>query len=242
MKKNITINLSGQLYAIDEDAYQILKSYLDSMESYFLRQEGGDEIAEDIKNRVSELLWERKENGQQAVDIETVKTIIKQIGNPSEIDDTNYGHGPEEPGKTNIPTQEKEKRHLYRDKQDKILGGVCSGLAYYFGGKDPLLYRIGILVLAFLSQGFIPFIYVVMWILVPQAITPEDRLRMKGLEVNGTNLSEQVLTDSQTAPTKDKLSHKIFRVIMWVLLVAMLISFICSLAIFINFIPGLRFM
>ncbi|MBQ2044769.1 MAG: hypothetical protein II261_08030, partial [Bacteroidaceae bacterium] len=124
MKKNITINLSGQLYAIDEDAYQILKSYLDSMESYFLRQEGGDEIAEDIKNRVSELLWERKENGQQAVDIETVKAIIKQIGNPSEIDDTNYGHGPEEPGKTNIPTQEKEKRHLYRDKQDKILGGV----------------------------------------------------------------------------------------------------------------------
>ena len=97
MKKNININLSGQLYAIDEDAYQILKSYLDSMESYFLRQEGGNEIAEDIKNRVSELLWERKENGQQAVDMETVKTIIKQIGNPSEIDDTNYGHGPEEP-------------------------------------------------------------------------------------------------------------------------------------------------
>ncbi|MEE1088721.1 MAG: PspC domain-containing protein, partial [Bacteroidaceae bacterium] len=131
MKKNITINLSGQLYAIDEDAYQILKSYLDSMESYFLRQEGGDEIAEDIKNRVSELLWERKENGQQAVDIETVKAIIKQIGNPSEIDDTNYGHGPEEPGKTNIPTQEKEKRHFYRDKQDKILGGICAGLAHY---------------------------------------------------------------------------------------------------------------
>ena len=188
---------------------------------------------------MSELLWERKENGQQAVDIETVKAIIKQIGNPSEIDDTNYGHGPEEPGKTNIPTQEKEKRHLYRDKQDKILGGVCSGLAYYFGGQDPLPYRIGILALAFLSQGFIPFIYVVMWILVPQAITPEDRLRMKGLEVNGTNLSEQILTDSQTAPTKNKLSHKIFRVIMWILLV----TFICTTTlIFINFIPGLRFM
>ena len=230
MKKNININLSGQLYAIDEDAYQILKSYLDSMESYFLRQEGGDEIAEDIKNRVSELLWERKENGQQAVDMETVKAIIKQIGNPSEIDDTNYGHGPEEPGKTNTPTQEKEKRHLYRDRQDKILGGVCSGLAHYYGGQDPLLCRIITLVLAFLSQGIIPFIYVVMWILVPQAITPEDRLRMKGLEVNGTNLSEQVLTDSQTAPTKDKLSHKIFRVIMWTLLV----TFICTLLMFIT--------
>ena len=242
MKKNININLSGQLYAIDEDAYQTLKSYLDSMESYFLRQEGGNEIAEDIKNRVSELLWERKENGQQAVDIETVKAIIKQIGNPSEIDDTNYGHEPEEQGEANAPTREKEKRHFYRDKQDKILGGICAGLAHYFGGQDPLLYRIGVLVLAFLSQGIIPFIYVVMWILVPQAITPEDRLRMKGLEVNGTNLSEQVLTDSQTAPKKDKRSNKIFRVIMWILLVAMLISFICSLAIFINFIPGLRFM
>lgn len=239
MKKNININLSGQLYAIDEDAYQTLKSYLDSMESYFLRQEGGDEIAEDIKNRVSELLWERKENGQQAVDIETVKAIIKQIGNPSEIDDTNYGHEPEEQGEANAPTREKEKRHFYRDKQDKILGGICAGLAHYFGGQDPLLYRIGVLVLAFLSQGIIPFIYVVVWILAPQAITPEDRLRMKGLEVNGTNLSEQILTDSQTAPTKNKLSHKIFRVIMWILLV----TFICTTTlIFINFIPGLRFM
>ena len=62
--------------------------------------------------------------------------------------------------------QEKEKRHLYRDRQDKILGGVCSGLAHYFGGQDPLLCRIITLVLAFLSQGIIPFIYVVMWILV----------------------------------------------------------------------------
>ena len=91
MKKNITINLFGQLYAIDEDAYQMLECYLESMKSYFSRQEGGEEIADDIEHRVAELLWERREAGSEAVDLNTVKAIIKQIGNPSEIDDSESG-------------------------------------------------------------------------------------------------------------------------------------------------------
>ena len=76
MKKNISINLFGVLYNIDEDAYNLLDSYLQSMRRYFSRQEGGAEIADDIEHRVAELLWKRREAGMTAVDIEVVKDII----------------------------------------------------------------------------------------------------------------------------------------------------------------------
>lgn len=87
MKKNISINLFGVLYNIDEDAYNLLDSYLQSMQRYFSRQAGGAEIADDIEHRVAELLWKRREAGMAAVDIEVVKDIIKTIGNPEEIAD-----------------------------------------------------------------------------------------------------------------------------------------------------------
>ena len=75
MKKNISINICGTIYAIDEDAYQLLENYLQSMKNYFRNEEGGDEIADDIEHRVAELLWEYKEKGMTAVNIETVKEM-----------------------------------------------------------------------------------------------------------------------------------------------------------------------
>lgn len=88
MKKNISINLFGTLYAIDEDAYNLLEKYLDSMKSYFSRQgESGLEIADDIEHRVAELLWQEKENGAEAVNIDMIKDIIGKIGDPAQIDD-----------------------------------------------------------------------------------------------------------------------------------------------------------
>ena len=85
MKKNISINLYGTLYNIDEDAYNLLESYLQSMQRYFGRQEGGEEVADDIEHRVAELLWQRREAGMTAVNIETVKEIIDTIGNAEQI-------------------------------------------------------------------------------------------------------------------------------------------------------------
>lgn len=85
MKKNISINLYGTLYNIDEDAYNLLESYLQSMQRYFGRQEGGEEVADDIEHRVAELLWQRRQAGMTAVNIETVKEIIDTIGNAEQI-------------------------------------------------------------------------------------------------------------------------------------------------------------
>ena len=96
MKKNITINLFGTLYNIDEDAYQLLDNYLQSMKNYFSRQLNGDEIADDIEHRVAELLWEYKEKGIEAVSIDIIKEIIGKIGNPSEIDTNNGNEQPDQ--------------------------------------------------------------------------------------------------------------------------------------------------
>lgn len=85
MKKNININLFGTLYNIDEDAYNLLENYLNSMQRYFSRQEGGEEVADDIEHRVAELLWKKREAGMTAVDINVVKEIIDTIGSAEDI-------------------------------------------------------------------------------------------------------------------------------------------------------------
>lgn len=82
MKKNITVNLFGTLYAIDDDACKLLEQYLDNMRSYFSKREGGDEITDDIEHRVAELFSELKTNGVEAISIEHVRDIIQRIGNP----------------------------------------------------------------------------------------------------------------------------------------------------------------
>ena len=87
MKKNISINIFGTIYAIDEDAYQLLENYLQSMKQFFRSREGGEEIADDIEHRVAELLWQYKQQGMEAVSIETIREIIEQVGNPDEITD-----------------------------------------------------------------------------------------------------------------------------------------------------------
>ena len=85
MKKNININLFGTIYNIDEDAYELLQDYLNNLRSYFGKQEGGEEIADDIEHRIAELFWERKQLGVEAIDVMTVKTILNKLGKPEQM-------------------------------------------------------------------------------------------------------------------------------------------------------------
>lgn len=231
MKKNISINIFGTIYAIDEDAYQLLENYLQSMKNYFSSQEGGDEIADDIEHRVAELLWEYKNRGMEAVNIETVKEIINKVGNPSDIDDggasvhNDSTVGEEEAevndGRETMTFFDRVKHHvrthhLYRNTKDKVLGGVCSGMAEYFGAGDVVFWRAGFIVLAFLLSkvtiwwlpdffnGIVPVMYIILWIVVPEAKTPEDKLRMKGRKVNPETLKQQVVSDSEEQQEKSR--------------------------------------
>ena len=225
MKKNIQINLFGTLYNIDEDAYQLLENYLESMKRYFSRQEGGNEIADDIEHRVAELLWAKKQEGMQAINDQVIREIITKIGNPQDIssqDSTPDDHqttGAEDlksafekaasgAQKTAQEAYDKVRDHtrgkkLYRDPNDKIIAGVCSGLSQYFGG-EVTMWRIVYLVLAVCTNLPAFILYIVLWVILPEARTPEDRLRMNGTPVTPDTINRQILQDQHTTPVDHK--------------------------------------
>ena len=214
MKKNININLFDTLYNIDEDAYQLLESYLDNLKQYFSRRDGGEEIADDIEHRIAELLWEKKEQGVECIDIQTIKTILKQIGNPEEISGSDESASSsaderrdENPKDTSSePTTSPSVKKLYRDTRNKKLGGVLSGVAHYFGSFDPLAWRLAFVVVFFLLLSFSGDLsllylvaYIVAWMLIPEARTADERLAMMGKPVNAETIKEETIADQENA-------------------------------------------
>ena len=202
MKKNITINLFGSLFAIDEDAYELLKKYEESLRAYFCKQEGGEEIADDIERRIAELFEELKTQGIEAISIEHVQDIIKRIGAPEQMTD-NDNEG-EKAGvaqnATKTTSKGISKKKLFRDPNDQMLGGVMSGLSHYFGG-DVLLWRLLVIILCLLTSFTILLAYIAMWIIVPLARTPEDFLLMEGREVTPDNIAQTIMGYNDAANT-----------------------------------------
>ena len=197
MKKNITVNIFGSLYAIDEDAYELLNRYQNDMKRYFSHREDGGEIADDIEHRVAELLAELKTGGVEAITIEHVQDIIRRIGSPEEMETES---GEEQPVNDSANESRRQKK-LYRNPDDKMLSGLTSGLACYFD-KDPLLFRLLMVILAFLTQGLAVIAYLIVWLIVPEAKTPEQRLEMQGKSVNMENLREEILKGTQNLKEK----------------------------------------
>lgn len=169
IKKNITINFCGRLFQIDEDAYELLNHYTETIRRYYKKVEGGEEIADDIEERIAELLEEEKSKGVQAVTISMVDNIIKRIGdldqiapeancdnsgNQSQKDNDReqsasdklrdgasaFAEGVTDTAKNAWQTLQSGKR-FYRDGQNKLLAGVLAGCAQYFGG-DVLIWRL----------------------------------------------------------------------------------------------------
>ena len=217
MKKNITINFFGTLYAIDEDAYELLNRYLSDIKKYFSRKEGGEEIADDIEHRVAELMLELKTNGREPIDIELVKEIIGRIGNPEELDDTTSenndtdskdGHRGRE-----WFAEEATKKRLFCNPNDKMLCGVLSGIACYFS-VEPVWVRLVVVALAILPIPFFSVslltllvIYLIMALIIPEAKTPEERLQMQGKPVNMETLNEEIV-NSANASDKQPTSNR----------------------------------
>ena len=218
MKKNITINLCGRLFNIDEDAYQLLRTYTDSLRNYFKKQEGGDEIADDIEARIAELLDELKANGTEAITIEHIQTIIRRVGSPDEMDATDTNTAGDTDNDTAENAKEEPKKNqslftkrLYRNQEDMKVMGVLSGIATWLG-VDAFVCRLAVVCFVLfswmLSYGRAVWMavlaYIVLAILMPAAETPEERLRMKGRQVNPKNLGEEMKTTMERASSVRK--------------------------------------
>lgn len=243
IKKNITINFCGRLYAIDEDAYELLKHYTESIRRYFSKTEGGDEIADDIESRIAELFDEQKTNGANAITIELAESIIHRIGELDDIapkddasEEAESADSKEEKGNgsaadefissvkdsaNNAWNTMKSNKRYYRDTQNKIIGGVLAGCAQYFGGS-PLAWRICFLLLIFLCHAitdagilFFAVCYILMTIIAPEANAPEEVLQMKGEQVTPQNLAEEVTRQNNAKPG---IFHEFISIIVKILL------------------------
>ena len=176
MKKVININFQGRILPIEEMAYENLKQYIESLRTYFEQEEGKDEIINDIECRVAELCEDRLKKGAVCITEQDIDLIITSIGRPADFEaqdgfeantNANAGSNQTQANAQNTDGQTYQKR-LYRDEQNKVLGGVCSGIANYLN-LDPIIIRI----LWILLFGISFFAYLLLWIAVPSTSVKE---------------------------------------------------------------------
>lgn len=196
MKKTFTVNLNGTVFHIDEDAYQLLENYLSNLRIHFSREEGSDEIMSDFEARISELLNERIRLGFNVITIEHVEEVIQRMGKPEELfagEEKNAGSEFSAATETTSGASDRKfRKRLMRDPDDKMLGGVASGLAAYFGIDTTLLRLVMILLLIVSMTVPVTIIYIVLWLVLPLARTATDRLMMRGEPVNLENIGRTV--------------------------------------------------
>ena len=188
MNKTVNINLANTLFHIDDTAYNKLKRYLESIKRSFSGTAGSEEIIADIEARVAELFLEKMENERQVITQKEVDEVINVMGQPEDymVDEDIFE---DEPKKSQTQTTSKTKK-LYRDIDEKYIGGVCSGLEHYLG-IDALWIRLIFILLAVFT-GFGLIAYILLWILVPEAATTSQKLDMRGEPINISNIERKV--------------------------------------------------
>ncbi|MBR4296847.1 MAG: PspC domain-containing protein [Bacteroidaceae bacterium] len=314
MKKTINIHLCNRIFTIDEDACQLLESYITNMRTYFSKREYGAEIADDIELRVSELLEEFKTAGTTSITLVQVQELIARIGNPEEMVGDEVASQDEALEETQeAPKEESEsvsattsqrilrrdvqgkwlagvisglaryfgfsdatpwrilflvilvfalpvatlcylvgwliipsdtdnntsgsasapsERQLFRNGRDKMLGGVISGLCAYFGGRDVTPWRLLFMLLCFMSFSLLLLLYFAMWLIVPEAVTAEERLRMRGEQVNFENVNREVMNEmhiSEGHGNSNSNTHSLGRILLHILLLIIAIPIIILL-------------
>lgn len=189
MNKVININLGGYPFTIDDDAYEKLEHYLDTIHHHFRKSEGYEEITTDIETRMAELFQERL-NGKSIVTKRDVETCISIMGTPEEFGAESYDEETTNQRKSSSKDFKFQPgKRLFRDPEDQAVGGVCSGIAAYFGIEDPLWIRL-LFVLGTISGTIGLWVYIILWAIVPEANTAGDRLAMKGKPINVSNIGK----------------------------------------------------
>ena len=194
MKKTFNINISGIIFHIDEDAYEKLNLYLKRLKQHFAKTDGGEDIINDIESRIAELLQEKISDKKQVITLKDIDEVISVMGEPFE-----FTEDEETQSKTHQTYRPAYGKRLFRNTEERIIGGVCSGIASYFN-IDPLWIRLAFVVAAFSGFGFL--LYLILWIAVPEARTTRERLEMRGEEINISNIEKSIREEFDHLKTK----------------------------------------
>lgn len=193
MKKTFTINISGSIFHIDDDAFEKLQRYLQMLNRHFGTALEGQEILQDIEARIAELLIEKTTNKVEVVTDAMVDEVIARMGRAEDFMEV----GDEEPaasaGAADAPLTGEQpiRRRLYRDGDNRVLGGVCSGMGAYFN-IDTVILRVIFVLAFFLGVGVSLLLYLILWIVVPKAKTTAQRLEMRGKEATISNIEKSI--------------------------------------------------
>ena len=186
MNKTLNINLGGFMFHIDENAYVRLERYLNTLKQQFVNTDGGTEIINDIETRIAELFKERTGPGKEVINATDVDQVIAIMGQPEdylEMDDEADNSSKREPKFSST------KKRIFRDTDNRIVGGVSSGLAAYFN-IDPLWIRVLFIIALFSGFGFL--LYIIMWAVIPKANTTAEKLQMRGEKINISNIEKAI--------------------------------------------------
>jgi phage shock protein PspC (stress-responsive transcriptional regulator) len=220
MNKILNINLGGYALTIDDDAYQYLTAYFDSLRNRFKESEGRDEILHDIETRMGEIISSNLGGGRSIVMLHDVESAVKVMGKPEDFggepvetpkagktaDATGTGSSSDKSSSSSDgsgwTSKIKTGKRLFRDNEEKVIGGVCSGVAAYFGIQDPVWVRIGFVLLGVLSGGFWTSVYGLLWIIIPPAKTAADRLAMRGEQIDIDSIAKEIENAAQRLSKK----------------------------------------
>ena len=180
MNKTIIININGSVFHIEEDAYEILKNYMTDVKRHFMNSADSFEITTDIENRIAEMFGEilQKDSKQVITELD-VNMVIEQMGTIADFE-----HDEEEgkPSSAQSSFSMTTPRRLFRDPDDHLVAGVCSGIANYF--EINVVWIRLLFAFSFVAAGSGLFLYIILWIVVPKAVTRADRMAMKGEKQN----------------------------------------------------------
>jgi phage shock protein PspC (stress-responsive transcriptional regulator) len=196
MKITLSVNLGGYSFDIDEDAYSELRRYLKNLELHFAGEESSSEILSDIESRIAELFRTKLTSYKQVITINDVNNVISVLGTPEDISD-------------NDRTSAKDKfsspgyHRMYRDPDHRVIGGVCSGMGAYWN-MDPWVVRLIFIVVTMLG-GLGVLIYLILYIVLPEARTTAQKIEMKGEPVNIHNIKDSVKKEFDTVRKNMKL-------------------------------------
>ncbi len=184
MNQTVTVNISGIVFHIEVDAYEELKKYLNKIRSYFKNSEECEEIMTDIEARIAELFNEKITSDNQVISSNDVEEVVTIMGKPEQYVDEEEDQEQQQSFSSKQRTYTTAKK-LFRDPEDRMIGGVSSGIAAYFG-MDAIWLRLFFVIALFVGFGFL--LYIILWIVMPEAKTASDKLQMKGDPVNIDNI------------------------------------------------------
>lgn len=179
MKKVVEVNIGGVNFTIEDDSYIQLKSYLTRFEAS-LPLEDAKEIMEDVEARVAEIFQKEVRYPNQVIGSDSVKKVIECLG------EVNSNTNTSNQSQTKTENKMRTGKKLYRNMDDKVFAGVCSGLASYFD-IDVTLIRV-IFVIVFILGGSAFFAYIILWVVMPKAITVIQKMEMNGDPITPENL------------------------------------------------------